>query len=320
MKSALFALTAILLAGTSAVAEDTAPPVNDWKMEVVVVEADQKGPPLWHIKKGDSEVFILGTVGMMPKDIAFNKAELEKVVDGADQVLLPPQARTGFFGAAEMGWFLITHWGSLSMPDGKKLEPSLQADLRARFVAAREELGLKADKFEDRKPLIAGFMLLGQFAKKNNLEGEIPERAVEKIADGKHVKVSRVAEYDAMPLVQDMLKLGPAENLVCFESTLKDYETSKVHALAAADAWAVGDVAGIKAHYSTPSAESCVKQSQKYGALDRRAVNDMLSALHAALAKPGKTVMVIDVGWMFRSQGVAEQLVKEGVVIEGPAK
>lgn len=317
MKSSLFALTALIVATSCAFADD-APPTTDWKMEVVVVEADQKGPPVWHLKKGDSEVYILGTVGLMPKTLAFNPSRLEQVIDGAGEVLLPPEASTGFIGAAEMAWFMLTHWGSLSMPDGQTLESSLPPDLKTRFVAAREDLGQRAEKYETRKPLIAGFMLLDEFAKKNALTGKIPEQAVEKIAHDKHVKVRRVAEYDALPLVKDMLKLGPEENMVCFESTLKDYETFKVHAVPAAEAWAVGDVAGIKAHYATPQAESCVKQSEKFGELDRHAVTDMLAAIHGALAKPGKTVMVIDIGWMFRASGVAEHLRNEGVAIEGP--
>lgn len=297
-----------------------APPVTDWSMEVVHVEGHTQGPALWHLKKGDSEIYILGTVGAMPKDLVWNKTQLESVIDGANQVLLPPEAKTGFFGIFEMSWFLVTHWGVLSMPDGQKLEESLQPDLRARFVADREFVGEKADKYEDRKPLVAGFMLIGDLMKKDNLAASLPEDAVTKIARAKHVKVERVAEYDAMPLVKEMLKLGPAEGMVCFENELKDFDTARAHAVPAAEAWADGNIAGIKANYSTGMAEGCIKQAKKFGEIDARAVNDMLKAVHAALAKPGKTLMLIDVGWMFRATGVADQLRQEGVTIEGPAE
>ncbi len=319
MKRAVVAIASLSLLTLTGHAQD-APPVTDWSMEVVHVEGHTQGPALWHLKKDDSEIYILGTVGVMPKDIVWNKTELESVITGANQVLLPPQAKTGFVDIFEMSWFLMTHWGVLSMPDGQRLESSLQPDLRARFVADREYLAQKADKYEDRKPLIAGFMLIGGLMEKNKLAGEIPEEAVEKIARAKHVKVQRVAEYDAMPLVKEMLKLGPAEGMVCFENELKDFDTLRAHAVPAADAWAEGNIAGIKAHYSTGMAESCIKQSKKFGEIDARAVNDMLKVVHAALAKPGKTLMLIDVGWMFRTTGVADQLRREGVVIEGPAE
>lgn len=323
MKARLCIAAAFVAAAGLAHAGDSAPeapPVTDWSMEVVHVEGHVQGPALWHLKKGQSDIIILGTVGAMPKDLVWNKSGLEAAIEGANQVLLPPQASTGFLDIFDMGWFMVTHWGSLSMPDGQKLEPSLQPDLRQRFVTDREFLDQKAGKYEDRKPLIAGFMLLGDLMKKDNLVRELPEEAVEKIARSKHVKVRRVADYDAMPLVKEMLKLGPAEGLVCFENELKDFDTVRAHAIPAADAWAEGNIAGIKAHYSTGLAESCVKQSKKFGELDARAVNDMLKAVRAALATPGKTVMLIDVGWLFRSTGVADQLRSEGVTIEGPGE
>lgn len=320
MRAVIVAIASLLFVVGACPAQDAAPPTTDWKMEVVVVNASQQGPALWHLKKGDSDIWVLGTVGMMPKDLAWNTARLTQVIEGANQVLLPPEAKAGVLDLFDAGWFFMTHWGVLSMPDNQKLEPSLQPDLRARFVKAREAVGKNPDRYEDRKPMIAGFMLIDDFAEKEHLISGIPENTVEKIARKNHVKVNRVAEYDAMPLVKEMLKLGPDEGLGCFENALTDYETLSVHAVPASEAWVAGDVAGIKAHYSTSMLESCVKQSKKYGELDHRAVGDMLKAVHEALSKPGKTVMVIDVGWLFRSAGVAEQLKSEGVTIEGPAE
>jgi uncharacterized protein YbaP (TraB family) len=320
MRTAAFAAAALLFAGGLARADAVSSPTTDWAMEVVVVEAAQKGPPLWRLKKGDSEVWILGKVGQLPKGIAWNKAQLEQVVDGAKEVVLPPEASTGFFGMFEVGWFILTHRDALSMPHGKKLEPSLQPDIRDRFVKAHETIGTKADRYQDDSPLIAGFKLLGDYAKKTNMVDQIPEISVRKIADAKNVKVRRVANYDAKPLVKDMLRLPLEAGYSCLDNALTDYETMTLHAAPLAEAWAVGDIAGIKAHYASSMLESCVKQSRKYGELDRRAVDDMTGAVNEALSKPGKTVMVMDIGWLFRATGIADQLRKEGVVIEGPAE
>jgi hypothetical protein len=51
-----------------------------------------------------------------------------------------------------------------------------------------------------------------------------------------------------------------------------------------------------------------------------RAVADYLKAISDALATPGKTVLLTDVGSLLRGAGVAESLRAEGVVIEGPAE
>ncbi len=316
MRAAAFAFVSLLLVGVAGHAADA--PTTDWAMEVVVVYGDQQGPALWHIRKGDSEIWILGTVGLMPKHLEWSKARLTQVIDGANQVLLPPEASSGVLDVFELGWLFLTHRDVLSMPDGKTLEPSLTPDLRARFVAARQAIGEKADRYDDDSPLLAGFKLLGDFAEKEKLSKDIPEQAVKKIARSQHVKLRRVADYDAMPLVREMLKIGPEVGPLCFENALTDFETLHRHAVPAAEAWAMGDVAGIKANYSTSMLEGCVKQAKRFGELDARAVGDMLKAVHQALAKSGKTVMVIDIGWLFRAGGVTEQLKTEGITIEGP--
>jgi uncharacterized protein YbaP (TraB family) len=318
MRVAAVAVAVALLFGPAPAEE--APPVTDWSMEVVVVDAEAQGPAFWHIRQGDSEIWILGTVGLMPQKLAWNTTRLAQAIDGANAVLLPPQASSGLLDILGMSWFIITHRDALSMPDDQTLEPSLPPELRARFVRAREALKQDADRYEDDSPLLAGFRLLGDYIKAGKLSASVPEDAVDKIADSKHVKVRRIAEYSANPLIREMLELPREAGLVCFQSALNDYETMDKHTVAAADAWAVGDVAGIKAHYSTSLFLPCIAQARKYGALDHRAVADTVKAVHAALAKPGKTVMLVNIGWLFRSGGVADALKAEGIAIEGPAE
>jgi len=64
----------------------------------------------------------------------------------------------------------------------------------------------------------------------------------------------------------------------------------------------------------------CVKQVASFGKFVDRAVVDYLEAIHESLARPGKVVMLTDIGSLLRQTGVAEELHKEGVIIEGPAE
>lgn len=307
---------ALMVAVMAARAADA--PVSDWAIEVVVVEAKAPGPAMWQLKKGDSVVWVLGTVGLMPEKLAWNTAQLDRAIAGANVVLLPPKAEVGFFGFFDMSWFLLTHRGALSMPDDEKLEDSLPSGLRRRFVAARQELQENPDRYEDDSPLLAGFKLLGDFTKANRLTIDLPEQAAEKMARSHHVAVRRIAEYSAIPIVKEMLKLPPEDGRICLDNALTDYETLSRHALPAADAWATGDVAAVKANYSISLFSGCVAQARSYRTLDQRAVGDVVKAVNQALSKPGKSVMVIDIGWLFRTGGAAEQLKEEGVTIEGP--
>jgi uncharacterized protein YbaP (TraB family) len=300
-------------------AED-APPVTDWSTELVVVDVEAQGPALWHLKKGDSELYILGTVGFMPEKLAWNRTRLEETIQGANAVLLPPQAHSGLLDIIGMSWFILTHRDALSMPDDQKLEPSLSPVVRARFVKAREALKMDGEHYEDDSPLVAGFKLLGDYMKANKLSAEMPEQAAENIARAKHVKVRRIAEYSANPLIREFLQLPRSAGQVCLENALHDVETLDRHAVSAADAWAVGDLAGIKAHYSMALFEPCITQAKKYNEIDHRAVGDTLKAVHDALGKPGKTVMVIDIGWLFRADGIADTLKAEGITIDPPSE
>lgn len=312
-----FAAASFFLLSASSLAADQTPPTTDWSMERVVVTAQSPGPAFWHLTKGDSEIWILGTLGPIPQGFTWNHARLEQLIDGAKEVLMPPEASAGFF---DMSWFLLTNWGVLSMPEGQKMEDSLPPDLRARFVAARQNLGNDASRYEDDKPLIAAFRLRNDFMKTKKLLAGGQIYWAGKIADSKHVKTRPIGTYDVSSMLKALLKLKPEAGQACLAATLRDIDNVSSHGVAAAQAWAVGDLAGIKANYSPSALMDCVLQSASFNKLNQQAVDDLLKAVHAALSTPGKTVMLVDVGTLLRGAGVMEKLKAEGITVEGPAE
>lgn len=306
-----------LLAIGPGVAADT-PPTTDWApTEVVVASVQAPGPAFWHVKKGDSEIWVLGTIGAMPKDLPWNSMRLAQLIDGARVVLTPARASSGFF---ETSWFLLTHRGLLSMPGDKKLKDTLPADLKARFIAARTGLGFGADKFESDPPIIAAIKLDDRFTEANGLDEADPLQTAEKIARQKHVPIRPVGEYGALTLVKELLRLPLDAQQVCLGEAVTTVEQRTLHLRPLADAWAAGDVKGIKAHYIPPKFEKCIKQAGSYAKLYDRAVADYMAAIQDALSKPGKIVILADVGALLRNTGVVEKLHQQGVTIEGPAE
>jgi uncharacterized protein YbaP (TraB family) len=311
----LFALLPLIAAAAIA---DPAPPDSSWVPdETVVVTAQAPGPAVWHLKKGDAEVWILGTVSPMPNALVWNSKHLGELIEGAHAVLLPPQASAGFF---ETSWFLLTHRSLLSMPDDKKLEETLPPELKARFVAARRLAGREADRYEDDPPIIAAMKLQGDFQKAKGLSSEDPARTVKEIARAKHVPAKKVADYGALGLVKEFLRLPMQAQQACLDNAISDVESYNLNAAAEAEAWAVGDLKGIKAHYSSPSMGRCAKATDSFNKLYERGVADYLRAIEAALSKPGKTILLTDIGSLLRNSGVAEKLRAEGVIIEGPGE
>lgn len=310
-------LSAALMMGIGA-AQAAPPPVSDWAPdESILVAAKAEGPAYWHIKKGASEIYILGTVGDIPKDLAWSSGYTASVIKGARVVLTPPMASSGFFSTT---WFLLTHRSLLSMPDGKKLLDTLPPDLKKRFVAVVTDLHGPLDEMADDPPIIAAVKLENGFATTAKLSGEEPGKTVEKLARQNHVPVQRIAEYDALGLVKEVLRLPQEAQQACLREAVGDVEQRLVHARPVAEAWAVGDVGSIKAHYSPRVFSECAKATASFNRLYEQAVADYLKAINDALATPGKTVLITDIGSLLRGTGVAEKLHDQGVLVEGAAE
>lgn len=316
MKRWVLGLALICAAGVARAEPEQ--PVTDWVPdETVVVTGQSAGPAFWHIKKGDAEIFILGTVSPMPKGLAWNKDHVAEVIKGARVVLTAPKASAGFF---ETSWFLLTHRGLLSMPDDKKLDEILPPDLKRRFDTERSALNMKGSDFDDDPPILAAIRLQDEYTKVHHLVRDEPWDTVKKVARDNRVPMRPIGEYGALGLVKEMLRLPQSGQLLCLSESVDFAHHASQHNSALSEAWAVGDIKGIKAHFVPSQFEGCIKQSAQFGKFVDRAVADYLKEIRLALAKPGKTVMLADIGSLLRQTGVADELRKEGIVIEGPAE
>lgn len=293
------------------------PPITDWSnIETVVVTAKQPGPALWHVVRENSEVWILGTVGPTPADLKWDTGEIASLMKGSKVVLLPPRGQVGVFEGA---WFMLTGGlGTLEQTDGKTLESTLQEPLRSRFVAARSRVHQDPDRYDKYLPAVAALILEADFWKLNKLNFNGPQKTVESIASQATVPVRPIAVYPAMDVIHDVPKLSAAAHRACLEDALDDIEIEAAHATAAAQAWAVGNLEGIKAHYSETKLDACLQQSNAYSVLREKATGDMANAIAGALKRPGKTFAVIPMGIWLRKGGVLERLQAAGLTVSGP--
>jgi hypothetical protein len=289
--------------------------VQDWSVETVVVTAHVSGPAFWHIAKGNSEVWILGVVGPLPEDFKWDTGRLTEILKGANAMLLPPRGQIGLFEAA---WFLIWHGDTLRLPPAQQLEMVLPGPLRSRFVAWRVAIHRDADRYAEYKPSVAGFRLLGDFLKANNFAQTEPVDTVSSLSRRADVPTSYMASYPALDVIKEVPTLSDAGNRLCLQDALDDIDVMSVHARPGADAWARGDLEGIKAHYSDPKSLDCLDQSATFNKLWARSVGDTAHAIEHALEKPGKTVAAVSIGELLRKKGVLEQLKADGLTVEGP--
>jgi hypothetical protein len=310
-----FALS-VAVAALALGAEPAAPPITDWSnIETVIVRPDVPGPVLWRVAQGTSEVWILATVSPVPKDLKWDSHGIESVLKGSNVLLLPPSASVGL---VEGLWFYMWHMDTLEQPDGTTLEASLDAPLRARFVAARGRAQQDADRYDKYLPAVAALMLEGDWFKASSLSYKEPQKTVENLASRVGVPTRVVATYPAMDVIHDVPKMSPAAHRVCMEDALSDIDTITAHGAAAAQAWAAGDLAGVKAHYFETRLDSCMSQNAAYLALRNRAIGDEVAAILGALKKPGKAFAVIPMGFFLRKGGVLERLEAAGLTVTAP--
>jgi uncharacterized protein YbaP (TraB family) len=271
---------------------------------------------VWHLTRGNSEVWLLGTAGPLPKGLEWNKQYVSELFDGARAILFPAKADVNL---VDVGWFLIWHGGELRLPHGQTLEDGLGDDLRARFIAARDAVGGDKSDYSTDIPIRAAIRLQQDLVTKTNVEPREPRRTIENLADAKHIHSEPVSHFEAMDAVRDILKLSAEQQRVCLSQAVDDVSWALAHSEKTARAWAVGDIQGLKANFGESRLYNCVAQAVRaIGDIDARNSAATVTAIDTALNQPGKTIVVIGLGLLLRKGGVLEQLQARHMAIEGP--
>jgi hypothetical protein len=293
-----------------------APAPEALHFEEVSVTADSRGPAIWRVTRGNAEVWILPTVGLMPEDLQWNKASLQKIITGAKQVMLPPQPDLNLI---DIGWFYLWNSSLIRQPRGQTLEGSLPEPLRTRFAAARALTERDADRYASDIPAVAAIRLGSDFARARDLTRREPRRTVERLAREAKVKVANVGSFEVMPAVRELLNLSHDKQRICLEQVVADTERVARDAERAANEWADGRILAAQPHYSETRIIDCATSLSSRAASVEVAHNTLLAnAIDVALRTPGKSVAVIPLGPLTRKGGVLDLLGGKGVVIHQP--
>ena len=290
-------------------------PLPEWaEFETVHTEV-RPGPAVWHVTRGDSEVWILGTIGALPKNLTWNKEYASELIDGARVVLRPAGASVGIGDGI---WLLINYGNRLSLPRGQALEALMPPELRARFIALRTSLGRNEDRYRTDSPFRAGIRIAADFRDKHGLRGQL---GIDDIADDKDVPVRPAGKQEsAYDAIREVLTLPVDKQMVCLGQMVDELDYQSRHAESAAHAWAVGDIRAIKANLSDrPDLMDCIgAMAETLAGLRARNSATTVQAIETALTQKGKTILLVDMRELLRKDGVLKRLEKRGLTIEGP--
>ena len=289
-------------------AEDGASTVVS-ELEVV---ARPQGPAMWRVKKGGSEVIILGAISPLPHSLAWDERRLERALDGARVLLTAPAAQVSLFDAPGLAIDVLRL--RTKVPLDKRVPPATYA----RVLAAARTAQLDPAKIEGWKPSATGVQLVFAFEKAAGLSRAKPSSTVFRLARAHHVPTRPIASLKAAPLFSALLKQSEAHQIDCLEAAAAEVQWLAAHAQPAARAWAEGHVADARAHLAPSVFDRCVFELPSARALLNKGVADGVAAVEGELAKPGKAVAVVDLRYLTAANGLLDQLRARGAEITVP--
>ena len=285
-------------------------------VEELLIVARPPGPALWLVEKGGAKLYVVGSAPPLPHQLKWDSPRLNRAMDQASLVLIPPEASVG---PMQITKFFLTGGGGVRQPFGKKLENRLPPDLKARFISARERAGRTEVPYKDWKPAVAGFILLSDFRQAAGLSEAKPVSTIERMAKAKGVKVKAMSQYRLGPILASAGKLSDEANLACLSDTLTELEYDGAHPTDIGTDWANGDLASVRARYAASAAQRCVMRAPGGPALLAQQIGQSADALNEALSRPGVTVAVVDLAFLLPANGVLDRLKASGATVTSPA-
>jgi hypothetical protein len=281
-------------------------------VEELVVTARLPGPGWWRVTNGTSTVYVLGSPGLAPKRLQWDRSVFDRRLQGANAVILPARGPRVKLGGAP--GFAIAY---LKLKSSTPIEETLPEPLRSRFVAVRESLGQPAKRYGTKNPLAAGVLLVGDYREKHQLTDSDPTKLIRYLAQQAKIPVEQKS-YDLGPLMSSIAKTSKAGGMTCLEEAVQQAEEGPGVTLGAAKAWAAGDVRGALAAERTY--ERCMAAAPGALALDSRTKADMAAAIAKALKTPGHSIAVVQLRPLLSQGGVLDRLRAQGFEIHTPGE
>jgi hypothetical protein len=302
-------------------------------IEEVLVTGQQPGPGLWKVTRpGDADghvLWILGNYSPLPKNMTWRSTELESVLATSQELLAPVSvnASAGPLGGITLLPSLV---GVRRNPAGARLQDVVPPDLYARWLPLKARYLGNDDDVEEWRPIFAAQELYRAALKKRDLvpyEGVWPR--VQKLARKEKLRITEpgieLKVEKARSAIKEF-KTTPLADVECFARTIQRLESDLDLMRDRANAWAVGDVARLRALAPVERASACIgvvlqssfMQERGYGDLLERVQAAWLAAAEQALARNASTVAVLSIDEILKPDGYVARLRQKGYAIEDP--
>lgn len=265
-------------------------------------------PPLWRLKRGDTEIVLFGSVHVLNEGVAWRTPALDAALAQADEVWfeipIDPAARAQGAGAA-------MRRGRL--PPRTRLTTLLPREGRALLARTAARLGLPMTQLERMRPWFAEAVIsLADL----QMRGARQAEGVEEQLSARAPATARLRAFET-PEQQIGILAGQStrEQVSSLMETMRQIEEEPQTFGELQAAWAAGDVAWIEREALSPMRQ---KTPRLYKALVVDRNRRWASAIDRRLREGGRVVMIVGVGHLVGPESVPSLLRRKGYAVEGP--
>jgi uncharacterized protein YbaP (TraB family) len=295
---------------------DQTPPQQ---LDELVVSGERTGPGMWHVHRGSAQLWILGSLSPLPKGITWRSTQVEQVLNGTNQVLVPKPLEIGI---VRILWLLITERRLLMVHGGQRLKDVMPANLYARFAQQRTKYTGDPDKWERYRPIIATAFLQQAALHQAGLSARVDLGAAVRVLAKKHsVRVEEVKIAGVGDVLEALKSMQPATENKCVEASLVTIESGLPRLIGRAQAWATGNIERIENLPEPAEVDACLE------ALDSgAAAGDLLARVRRAwfdsmekyLQGGEVTLAVVNIDMLLGHGGLLEELRGRGYTVDAP--
>jgi uncharacterized protein YbaP (TraB family) len=224
-------------------------------LDEIVVTGERAGPGMWHVRRGDANLWILGALAPLPKGITWRSRQVEQVIGTANVVLVTKPLEIGIARAL---WIFLTHHDLLTVSGGRKLKDVLPPDLYRRFVTQRAKYTSDPDKWERFRPIIAAVFLEEAAFRGAGLSTRIDLGAsVRNLAHKHNVEVEEIKVAGVRDLLDTLKTVPVATENKCMAAAVSTIEIGLPRLMERASAWTRGDVDAMQGLPDSPEDVGC---------------------------------------------------------------
>jgi uncharacterized protein len=266
-------------------------------------------PAMWRIADEDSEIWLFGSVHLLPEDVKWDGPRWQAAFAEADEFVTETDTSAEAGAAFPQ---LAAQYGTL--PEGQRLSDLMSADDRARLGRAATLSGLDPAALEGLRPWLAALQLSYGYAQRVGhrsdlgVEGVLAARARN---EGKTLSFFETPEEQ----VRILADLAPEDEARFLSVTLRQIEEEADTMRVLDRAWARGDVATLDRALSQEWLEGGAAVHEAVILRRNRAWAD---DIQRRLEGSGRVFIAVGAAHLIGDGSVVDILRARGVEVEGP--